>query len=395
MIRGDKQFEERAVRLRKARARRGSQPIAENHAAGQVQQARYYNARLLFRRRAKGNATLVPGRPQNYMLLISIIIPSWNRIDLLQSVLTSVGEQTYSRREVIVVDNGSSDGSGSLAAAAGANVLRLEENRGFAEAVNLGIRAATGDWLLILNNDVTLQVDYIERLVEMATREGCDFATGKILMADDPGTLEGSFDLVSRGGYAWRCGYGRPDAAVWSEARRIRWAPMTASLFHRRVFDFLGLLDVTYRSYYEDVDFGLRCAKAGFWGRYVPSAVVYHVGSATLGKRSARVYFWSARNQLVLLAKHYDAASAWRAAWPIIIGQLLALLAGAKHGHFLASLAGKVAALGPAARSVLVEKTGGPEAYRVLDESEGEIKALQELLGFDLYWRLYFRLIGR
>jgi len=170
---------------------------------------------------------------------------------------------------------------------------------------------------------------------------------------------------------------------------------MTAALFHRRVFDFLGLLDVTYRSYYEDVDFGLRCAKAGLWGLYVPAAVVYHLGSATLGRRSARVYFWSARNQLLLLAKHYDAASALRAAWPIVIGQLLALLAGAKHGHFLASLAGKVAALGPAARALMAVKTGGPEAYRILDESEGEIQALQELLGFDLYWRAYFRLVGR
>jgi GT2 family glycosyltransferase len=329
------------------------------------------------------------------MPLVSIIIPSWNRADLLQSVLRSVSEQTYVLREVIVVDNGSTDGSSAIAAAAGARVIRLEENRGFAEAVNLGIRAAAGDWLLILNNDVTLKADYIERLLEAAVLEGCDFATGKILMADEPEVLEGSFDLVSRGGYAWRCGYGRLDAPVWSQPRRIRWAPMTAALFDRRVFDFLGLLDVTYGSYYEDVDFGLRCAKAGFWGRYVPSAVVHHVGSATLGKRSARVYFWSSRNQLILLAKHYDAASAWRAAWPIVIGQLLALFAGAKHGHFLASLAGKLAAIGPAARAMISNKSGGPEAYRVLDESEGEIKALQELLGFDLYWRLYLRLVGR
>jgi GT2 family glycosyltransferase len=329
------------------------------------------------------------------MSLVSIIIPTWNRADLLACVLKSLGEQTYPRREVIVVDNGSTDNSGSLATRAGARVIRLEANRGFAEAVNLGIRAASGDWLLILNNDVTVQPDYIELLMGAAASDGCDFATGKIVMADAPDLLEGSFDLVSRGGYAWRCGYGRPDAPLWSQPRRIAWAPMTAALFHRRVFDFLGLLDVTYRSYYEDVDFGLRCAKAGFWGRYVPAAVVQHVGSATLGRRSARVYYWSARNQLLLLAKHYDVASAWRAAGPIVIGQLLALLAGAKHGHFLASLAGKIAALGPATRALLARKTGGPEAYRILDESEGEIKALQELLGFDLYWRLYFRMIGR
>ncbi len=354
-------------------------------------QAPYYNARLT----GTGDYEKLPGCPVNCMLLVSIIIPTWNRADLLECVLKSLGDQTHSQREVIVVDNGSSDNSGTLAAATGAKVIRLEKNRGFAEAVNLGIRAASGDWLLILNNDVTLQPDYIERLMRTAASDGCDFATGKIVMADAPDLLEGSFDLVSRGGYAWRCGYGRPDALIWSQARRIAWAPMTAALFHRRVFDFLGLLDVTYRSYYEDVDFGLRCAKAGFGGCYDPKAIVRHVGSATLGRRSARVYYWSARNQLLLLGKHYDAASACRAAWPIVVGQLLALLAGAKHGHFLASLAGKIAALGPATRALLAKKTGGPEAYRILDESEGEIKALQELLGFDPYWRLYFRMIGR
>lgn len=329
------------------------------------------------------------------MSLISIIIPTWNRVDLLEAVLESVGQQTYPSREVIVADNGSSDGSSAVATASGAKVVRLEENRGFVEAVNLGIQAATGEWLLILNNDITLQADYIERLVEATALDGADFATGKILMADSPDTLEGTFDLVSRGGYAWRCGYGRPDAPAWSEARNIKWAPMTASLFHRRVFDFLGPLDVSYRSYYEDVDFGLRCAKAGFRGRYVPSAVVYHAGSATLGKRSARVYFWSARNRLVLLAKHYDAAAAWRAAWAMLVGQSLSLGSAAKHGHFWAALAGQLSAIGPSARALMKPKAGGAEAYRILKESEDEIRAMQESLGFDPYWRLYFRFVTR
>jgi GT2 family glycosyltransferase len=331
-------------------------------------------------------------------LLVSIIIPTWNRRDLLEAVLDTIRAQELpdvgSSPEVIVVDNGSRDNSAALAAESGARVIRFDRNEGFARAVNAGIEASKGEWIFILNNDVTLEPDYLARLLKAAVSTGSDFAAGKILMADDRLTLEGSFDLVSRGGYAWRCGYGQRDSSTWNQQRQIFWAPMTAALFHRRLFDSLGALDVVYGSYYEDVDFGLRCATAGFKGVYVPGAIVFHVGSATLGKRSARVYYWSARNQVLLLAKHLDVPTALRAFWPILVGQSLALLAGAKHGHLLASTWGKLAALGPALRELMRSKACASEAYRILGQSEREIFELQSSLGFDLYWRLYFALTG-
>jgi GT2 family glycosyltransferase len=327
------------------------------------------------------------------MALVSVVIPTWNRADLVAAVLGDLSRQGFASLETIVVDNGSTDQSAAVAQAAGARVLALPENRGFAEAVNLGIQAARGEWILLLNNDVTLEPHYIERLVAAAVTSQAKFATGKIVMAEAPETLEGTFDLVSQGGYAWRCGFGRPDSALWSEPCAISWAPMTAALFSRSLFDFLGGLDVYYRSYYEDVDFGLRCAKAGMRGVYVPSAVARHIGSATLGKRSARVYFWSSRNQLLLLARHYDLPTACRAAWPILVGQSLALVAGARHRHFWASLCGKVAALGPGLPALLKKKADARAAYQILKESEAEIQRLQSALGFDLYWRWYFRLV--
>lgn len=332
-------------------------------------------------------------------MLVSIIIPTWNRLGLLHSVLTSLDEQTLtdfrSSVEVLVVDNGSTDQSADFAREWGARVIGFDENVGFARAVNAGIATAAGDWLFILNNDVTLAPDYLARLLDEALRTGSDFATGKILMADDRQLLEGSFDLVSRGGYAWRCGYGHRDAALWSAPRRIWWAPMTAALFHRRLFDSLGALDISFGSYYEDVDFGLRCAEAGFRGVYVPEAIVFHIGSATFGKRSGRVYYWSARNQLLLLGKHLDTRTAFESFWPIVTGQTLALLAGAKHGHFLASLTGKLAAVWPAVRALLQAKPKAAEAQAILKQSEEQIFELQASLGFDLYWRLYFTLNGR
>lgn len=314
---------------------------------------------------------------------------------MLSSLLNQTLPDFRSSVEVIVVDNGSRDQSAALAEGWGARVIRFEENVGFARAVNAGIAAAAGDWLLILNNDVTLAPDYIARVLQEAARTGSEFAAGKILMADDHRTLEGSFDLVSRGGYAWRCGYGHQDGELWARPRQISWAPMTAALFHRRLFETLGVLDVSFGSYYEDVDFGLRCAEAGFRGIYVPDAIVFHVGSATLGKRSAPVYYWSARNQILLLAKHLDLPTALHGFWPILVGQSLALLAGAKHGHFIASIRGKLAAVAPALRALRRPKPRAREAYRILEQSEQEIRDLQAALGFDLYWRLYFKLTGR
>ena len=205
--------------------------------------------------------------------------------------------------------------------------------------------------------------------------------------------LDGSWDLVSRGGYAWRCGYERPDGSVWSTARLVSFAPMTAALFQRRVFDRIGLLETRFESYYEDVDFGVRCALAGLRGLYEPKASAVHLGKATLGKHAARVYFLSARNQLLLLAKHYPPETLRRLAWPILIGQTLAVLAAGKQGHFWAAVRGKRQALRQW-KQFRERLPDPPHIEEVVTGSEREIRKIQREIGFDIYWRLYFALVG-
>ena len=214
---------------------------------------------------------------------VAAVIPTWNRRDLLVTLLKSLNAQTRPFEEIIVVDNGSTDDSADLAERAGSKVLRLGQNLGFAAAVNRGIDATDADWVAILNNDVTLEPDWLANLLEAAALEDTWFATGKILRAGNPSLVDGTFDEVSRGACASRCGSGKPDGPVWNQPRRIRLAPMTAAIFKRQLFRDLGGLDESFGSYMEDVDFGLRCALAGREGLYVPSAVAYHRGSATLG----------------------------------------------------------------------------------------------------------------
>ncbi len=328
------------------------------------------------------------------MATVSAIIPTWNRADLLRSILTNLRAQTRPPDQIIVVDNGSTDTTQLVAREFPVDLIAFSENRGFAVAVNEGIGRAAGNWILIVNNDVVLEPSWIERLLESAEQENASFAVGKLLRPNNRDLIDGTWDLVSRAAYAWRCGFEKRDGAVWSTKRHIAFAPMTAALFRRCVFDRIGLLETRFESYYEDVEFGVRCALAGLKGVYDPAAVALHMSKTTLGKNRARVMFLTARNQVLILAKYYATKTLLRFAWPIFVGQILALVAAARQGCFLAAVRGKWEGLRrwssfrqhPSVHSIR-------EIEMVFSESEREIHHLQRQVGFNPYWRLYFNLV--
>jgi hypothetical protein len=323
---------------------------------------------------------------------IAAVIPHWNRSDLLRRLLASVKRQSRPFDQMVVADNGSTDDSAQVAAEAGARFLALGRNLGFAAAVNRGIAATEADWLAILNNDVTLEPGWLAALLAAAEAEtpAAWFATGRILSAADPERIDGTFDEISRGACACRCGAGRRDGAVWEQPRRIRIAPMTAALFRRTLFDRVGGLDEAFGSYLEDVDFGLRCALAGCSGVYVPSAVAQHQGGATSGPWTKDTVRRIARNQVLLAAKHFRG----QPRWPIVAGQLLWGGVALRHGRGLAYLRGKVDGL-RAARKLGQNRTPPERLAAVVEESERQILEVQRQAGFDSYWRAYFWLSGR
>src|SRR5579863_9596109 len=108
---------------------------------------------------------------------VAAVIPHWNRADLLGALLENLKLQTRPFDDVVVADNGSTDDSAALAERAGARVLRLGRNLGFAAAVNRGVMETRADWVAILNNDVTLAPDWLEILLTGAEREQASFAT--------------------------------------------------------------------------------------------------------------------------------------------------------------------------------------------------------------------------
>jgi GT2 family glycosyltransferase len=156
----------------------------------------------------------------------------------------------------------------------------------------------------------------------------------------------------------------------------------------------VGLLDERFESYLEDVDFGLRCAKAGLDGVYVPEAVAYHQGSATLGRWNPDTVRRIARNQLLLVAKHYPPNWILRYGWPVFIAQTLWGFIALRHGALPSYIAGKWEGLGQfrEARGKYCADFPAGAFCAILERSEKELREMQQSTGFDFYWRLYFAL---
>jgi len=323
---------------------------------------------------------------------VTAVIPVWNRRALLESLLDKLRLQTLPLREVLVVDNGSEDGSAEFAESRGARVIRMGSNTGFSRAVNRGIEACRTEWLAIVNNDVEPAPDWLERLVEGAAASGAWYATGKILSASNPNLLDGTYDLLCRGACAWRVGHSRADDPGFSVARDIWFAPGTAALFRTELFRRLGGFDALFESYLEDVDFGLRCALAGYHGRYVPEALAWHQGSATLGRWHPDVARRIARNQVLLVAKHYPGRLLWRYGWAILVAQGLWGLVALRHGAGRAYLRGKMAGI-RLWKTARTSKTSDG-LLDILTGCEREICHIQRKIGFDAFWRLYFLFTG-
>jgi GT2 family glycosyltransferase len=320
---------------------------------------------------------------------VAAVIPNWNGASLLRDLFPTIAAQTRPFDEVLLVDNGSTDDSAAFATSSGARVLRLGTNRGFAAAVNAGVASTNADAVAILNNDVKLRSGWLEYSTARMVDPSFAFIAGKILSDSDPTRIDGAFDALCRGGCALRCGAGRPDGPYWSRERTIQFPPFTAILIRRSVFLEVGGLDEAFESYLEDVEFGLRCASGRYTGLYEPRAVATHRGSATLGRWNALTVRNIARNQILLVARHYDRRTLLRFGWPIALSQALWGVVALRHGAGAAWLGGKLDGL---RKFRLCRGAGHPRMPEVLQASERMLQEVQAATGFDWYWRIYLAL---
>jgi GT2 family glycosyltransferase len=242
--------------------------------------------------------------------LISVIIPSLHRPDLTRSCIESLAKQNLSadQWEVVVVENDARPDS-ILQDPLPLNTRRLllNANYGTAGATNQGIAETSSKYVLLLNNDVEVKPDFLPILVSVLERdERCAFAVGKLLNAKDKVRLDGAGDALLLGGGAYRLGHGDPDTGQFDGEFPVLGGCGAAALFRRAVLEKIQGLDEDFFAYLDDVDLALRSHLFGYRGLYVPLAVAYHIGSATLGERlHPKIVELVTRNQLSLVVKNY------------------------------------------------------------------------------------------
>jgi len=259
---------------------------------------------------------------------VTIIIPALHRPDLTRRCIDFIEQQTLSSSDwqIVVVENDAQPGR-MLADPLPQNTTRLElpANEGTTGSINRAVAATSSKYLLLLNNDIELQPNYLEILVRTLDNDShLGFAAGKLLRATQRTHLDGAGDAMLIGGASYRLGSMDEDRAQFEQPMPILAGCGAAVLYRREAFQRCGGLDADFFAYLDDIDLGLRAQLVGFGGMYVPQAVAYHIGSATLGAVvHPRILEYVTRNQLWILAKDYPPSIVHRYLSRILVFQAL------------------------------------------------------------------------
>lgn len=240
-------------------------------------------------------------------LKISVIIPNWNGKHWLKICLPSLKKQTFKNFEVIIVDNGSSDDSAKYIEKyfPEFRVLILDKNYGFAGGVNRGIEVSIGEYLVLVNNDMKLDRDFLKYLCLAADKNEVGMVAAKVKQLYKPDLIDSAGDYIDVVGHANNIGRGEKDGKEFNKSREIFLVTGGASLFKRKVLDKVGLLDEDYFAYMEDVDLSLRAQYMGFKAIYEPRAVAYHAHKGTSSKNKGLLEYWQYRNMTMNILKDF------------------------------------------------------------------------------------------
>ena len=239
---------------------------------------------------------------------ISVVIPNWNGMSYLENCLNSLKNQDFPSYEVIVVDNGSADGSIEFIKRhfPETKIVAFKENKGFSRAVNEGIKRAKGEFILLLNNDIEADPRLLSHLHEAITAsDDADFCACRMMNFGRRELIDGMGDGFPRKAKAFRIGHGVKYDPPFHRRRRVFGACAGAAFYKKTLFERVGLFDEDFFAYHEDADWNLRANLMGYRCYCIPEAVVYHIGSSTTGSLiNEFTVFYNIRNMINVIVKN-------------------------------------------------------------------------------------------
>jgi len=261
----------------------------------------------------------LPEGDRGSLACISVIIPNWNGAEYLPACLDSLRKQTHEEHRVILVDNGSGDGSLELLSTRypEVQVIALPENRGFAEAVNVGIKASDDPVIALLNNDTEADSGWLAALMKaMEAYPEAGSVASKILLFDRRNVFHSAGDYYRSDGTPGNRGVWQEDLGQYNREEMIFGACGGAAAYRRPMLEDIGLFEESFFAFCEDVDLAWRAQLAGYKCVYAPQAIVYHRLSATGGGTTAS--YFTGRNTVWVMARNYP-QNLLRRNWPKVL----------------------------------------------------------------------------
>ncbi len=249
--------------------------------------------------------------------LITIVIPHFNGLKILDDCLRSVFSNNFNGFEVLVIDNGSTDGSQTMVKRKYPQVRLIQnsENKGYAGACNQGIEMAKTRYVLLLNNDTVMPTNFLQEMLNaMENNRHAAMAQPKILSIQDKqffdysGGAGGEMDVL---GYPFARGRifdtVEKDKGQYNKMTgKVFWTSGCALMLRKKVTEEIGLLDEDFFAHQEEIDLNWRAQLAGYQNLVVTSTFIYHYSGYTLRKDNQRKMYLNHRNNLIMLIKNYS-----------------------------------------------------------------------------------------
>ena len=260
---------------------------------------------------------------------VTIIIPNYNGLAFMEPCMKALDHQNFKDFSVLVVDNGSTDGSVEWLKEHGIPAVFLKTNTGFSGAVNVGIKKAATPYVILLNNDTKADPDYVGELVRAMEASPKIFSvSSRMIQMYHPDLMDDAGDMYSVLGWAYQRGVGQP-LERYDKPFKIFSACAGAAIYRRQVFEEIGYFDEMHFAYLEDIDVGYRAKLYGYDNVYCPTARIFHVGSGTSGsKYNAFKVKLAARNSVYLNYKNMPLPQLVLNAAPLALGMAV------KRGFF-------------------------------------------------------------
>ena len=251
--------------------------------------------------------------------VFTLILNTNRRVDTL-ACLASLEASTYRSNTIVVLDNASTDGSPAAIRAAypAVQVVALAENLGYAGNNNVGLALAlqqSADWVLVLNEDTVLAPDCVAQLVAAGEADPRVGLAGPLIYhADEPQVIQSAGGVLDRQWRAMHLGQNVPDQGQFGATRDVDWLSGCALFVRRAVLEQVGLIDASYFYFWEETEWCLRAARAGWRIRQVPAAKLWHKGVQRSYQPRPSITYYATRNRLHTLAKHHAPLRAWLSA---------------------------------------------------------------------------------